>query len=474
MTRDIRLLAGLLFTLIVCYGAAVSSRTSLPSSAGSGQPSAPPAQTQGQSEISLIISADAGAPPRYAVPDFLALSSDLETVAAAKAIGQALWDDLEFEREFYMIPRDTYRTIPAAASADDIPFDRWRELGADGLVIGSVQKTGNGLRVEVRLYNVRGRQSAFGKEYAGGSGNPRLYAHTIADELHQQQRGLRGVARTKLTFSSDRDGERVVGTVEKRDVKEIYISDYDGANQRRVTVNRGLNIFPVWTPDGRGILYTSYRRGYPDLFLSLIYQGVMQEPTSKHPSDALGNRPQNILGMMSPDGARIVFSSSRDGNSEIYVMNRDGSNVFRLTNNKAADITPTWNPQGNRIAFTSDRTGSPQIWVIEADGTNLQKITSEPYADRATWSPLGTEIAYAARTGPGNDIKMMDLATRQVRQLTFGEGTNESPVFAPNGRHLAFQSTRGGKMQIFTIARDGKDLRQVTRVGNNFTPNWSP
>lgn len=473
MARNTCLLI-VLVVAVMAYGTVGRTQTGAPPPTGSDRTSAASVQTQSQTEISLIISADAGAPPRYAVPDFLALSSDAETVAAARAIGQVLWDDLQFEREFYMIPRDTYRTIPAARAADDIPFDRWRELGADGLVFGTVQKTGDGLRVEVRLYNVRSRQSVFGKEYAGGAGSARLYAHTMSDELHQQQRGLRGVARTRLAFSSDRDGERVVGTVEKRDVKEIYIADYDGVNQRRITVNRGLNIFPVWTPDGRGILYTSYRRGYPDLFLSLIYQGVLQEPTSTHPSDAQGNRPQNTLGMVSPDGTRIVFSSSRDGNSEVYVMNQDGSNVFRLTNNRAADITPTWNPQSTRIAFTSDRTGTPQIWLIDADGTNLQKLTSEPYADRATWSSLGTEIAYAARTGPGNDIKVMDLATRLVRQLTSGEGTNESPVFAPNGRHLAFQSSRAGRMQIFTIARDGKDLRQVTRVGNNFTPNWSP
>jgi TolB protein len=68
---------------------------------------------------------------------------------------------------------------------------------------------------------------------------------------------------------------------------------------------------------------------------------------------------------------------------------------------------------------------------------------------------------------------MIDVATRQVRQLTFGEGTNESPAFAPNGRHLAFSSTRSGKTQIFTIARDGKDLRQITRTGNNYQPDWS-
>ena len=88
------------------------------------------------------------------------------------------------------------------------------------------------------------------------------------------------MARTKLTFSSDRDRERVAGTVENREVKEVYIADYDGANQRRVTVNRTLNITPTWSPDARSIAYTSYRRGFPDIFISLIYEGTLQTPTA--------------------------------------------------------------------------------------------------------------------------------------------------------------------------------------------------
>ena len=68
---------------------------------------------------------------------------------------------------------------------------------------------------------------------------------------------------------------------------------------------------------------------------------------------------------------------------------------------------------------------------------------------------------------------MIELSSGQTRQLTFGEGTNESPSFSANGRHIAFVSTRSGKSQIFTISKDGKDLRQITRVGNNFQPDWS-
>jgi TolB protein len=428
---------------------------------------APPGQQPQQqpSEIELVINGDPGTPPRYAVPDFTAVSPD--AAEAAKLISQVLWDDLNFEREFYMIPRDTSASVPAASTPEQVPFAAWRELGADAVVFGTVRQTGAMVTVQVRLFNVRSRQAVFSKEYSGSANNPRLYAHTIADEIHQQQRALRGVARTKLAFASDRNRERIVGPVGNRDVKEIYISDYDGANTRRITTSRHLNINPSWSPDARALAYTSYRRVTPDIFVSLIYQGILENP-----SKGEGN---NYLPVFSPDGARIAFMSTRDGNPEIYVMDRGGSNVRRLTNHPAADGTPTWSPTGTQVAFTSDRTGQPQIYVMSADGSNLQRIsTSESYADRATWSPAPfNEIAFAARTGPGYDIKIYDLATGMTRQITFGEGSNESPAYAPNGRHLAFTSTRTGRANIFTIGRDGRGVRQVTRDGNNFTPSWS-
>ena len=92
---------------------------------------------QQPSEIQLVISGEPGTPPRYAVPDFVALSPD--AADAAKMLGQVLWDDLNFEREFYMFPRDTYTTIPVARPADDGAFNAWRELGAAAVVCGTVQ-----------------------------------------------------------------------------------------------------------------------------------------------------------------------------------------------------------------------------------------------------------------------------------------------------------------------------------------------
>jgi TolB protein len=430
------------------------------------EPQQPPASTE--VGIKTTISGEPGAPPHYAVPDFIALTNDKETAEAAKLIAQVLWDDLSFEREFDMIPRDTYRTIETTSTTDTIAFDRWRELGADGVIKGSVRRTGNTFQVEMRLFNVRARGVALGRVYDNVSlRNPRAAAHTMSDEIHQTQANLRGVARTKLTYISDRDNERVVDSVETRSVKEVYVADYDGANQTRVTVNRRLNVAPSWSPDGRSIAYTSYVRIQPQIIVSNVYQGTRETLTDE--------KTGAYFSVFSPDGSRIAFFSQRDGNSEIYVMNRDGSGVRRLTNNTGADCCPTWSPTGTQIAFTSDRSGSAQIWVMDADGLNQRRLTfGESAADKATWSPAPfNEIAYAGQSGPGYDIKIYDVATRQTRSLTDGIGSNESPAFSPNGRHIAFISSRAGKFQIFTIARDGRGLRQLTRAGNNTYPNWS-
>jgi TolB protein len=428
------------------------------------QPSPPPSQ----SELVLSITGDIGAPLHYAVPDFIALTQDKETVEAARLVTEVLWSDLAFEREYDMIPRDTYKGIEQSASTDTIAFDRWRELGADGVIKGSVRRTGNTFQVEMRLFSVRGRGVVIGRLYENVSlRNPRAGAHAIADDIHQSQSGLRGVAKTKLTFVSDRDNERIVDTVETRNGKEIYVTDYDGANQMRVTANRRLNITPSWSPDGRSIAYSSYARVHPQIIVSNVYQGTRETLTDEKTSA--------FMPVYSPDGSRIAFMSQRDGNSEIYVMNRDGSAMRRLTNHLSADTTPTWSPTGTQIAFTSDRSGTPQIWVMDGDGLSVRRLTfSESWADRATWSPAPyNEIAYAGRSGPGFDIKIYDVATGQTRVLTDGAGSNESPAFSPNGRHIAFSSTRLGKVQIFTMARDGKGLKQITRVGNNTFPNWS-
>jgi len=434
------------------------------------QPSLPSDLERQQSGVDLIIGDRIGAQPRIAVPNCLALSPEPEVASAATTIAEVLWDDLDFEREFRMVARDTYDSIPAARSLIDLPLDDWRELGADGVVSCSVESlSADRIRVTARLFNVRSLTSSFGVEYSGVASNIRTYAHQLSDEIHRHQRGLRGVARSKIAYISDRDSESVLGLVEDRSTKEVYFADYDGANVRRVTISRTLNNNPAWSPDGRSIAYTAWRP-FMDILVSHIYQGRLESPVEGNADT------QNWLPAWAPDGSQLAFTSNRDGQPELYIANADGSGLRRLTNHPGIDTSPTWSPQGHLLAFVSDRTGSPQVYVIGADGTGLRRITFESHCDRPTWSPAPyNEIAYSSQTGAGHDIKVVDLATNEVRQLTYGLGTNESPSYSPNGRHVAFSSTRGvGNKQIWVIGRDGRGLRRITGVGNNEMPSWSP
>jgi TolB protein len=453
----------LLVVAVVLTGATIAARQ---------QPPAQQPAPQQPSELSVVITGGGGSIPHYAVPDFVALNP--EAADLAKTLAQVLRADLSYEREVDVIASDIYSSIPVARAAEQIPFDSWRELNADAVVFGTVQKTGKDVRVQVRLYNVRTRQQALGSEYTGTDQFPRNFAHSAADDIHKQQRNLRGVARTKLAFISDRERQRVRGTGQQnRESKEVWISDYDGANQRRVTLGNELNAGPPsWSPDARAVAYSSWRKvatgGAIDIYISRIFQGMLENPTK-------GRSETNMQPVFSPDGTRIAFTSNRyDNNLEIYVMNVDGSGLRRLTNHPAADAVPTWAPNGAQIAFTSDRSGTAQIYVMSAtDGSNLRKISSETTAESASWSPTGGQIAFAARTGAGYDVKVFDLSTGETRPLTYGEGSNESPAYSPNGRHLAFMSTRKGGSQIYTMTLDGRDVRQITTTGNNVTPSWS-
>ena len=209
------------------------------------------------------------------------------------------------------------------------------------------------------------------------------------------------MARTKLAFVSDRNRDSLSGTVEKREVKEIYIADYDGANQRRITVSRQLNLTPAWSADARALAYTTYRPS-PDILVSFIYQGLLQNPTK-----GVGT---NYIPVFSPDGTRIAFMSGRDGNPEIYVMNVDGSNLRRLTNHPAGDGTPTWSPNSQQIAFVSDRTGTPQIYLMGS-----RRLQRAPDHDERV---MGRSADVVAATVQRDRFRAVERARRSISRFT--------------------------------------------------------
>jgi VCBS repeat-containing protein len=176
---------------------------------------------------------------------------------------------------------------------------------------------------------------------------------------------------------------------------------------------------------------------------------------------------------------KIVFSSTRDGNSEIYVMNSDGSGVTRLTTNPATDTNPVWSPNHKKITFTSTRDGNPDIYVMNADGTALTRLTSKDASDASpAWSPDGTKIAFARRVGSNWDIYVInaDGTSKAPARLTSNPASDATPAWAAGGK-IAFSSTRDGNPEIYVMPAAGevcKGCTTATRLTTNSAIDTSP
>ena len=226
--------------------------------------------------------------------------------------------------------------------------DAWKATSAQFLLDTHLAPDGGGVVVEATLWDLSTLKSIMGRKYSGEMRAARRIAHTLASDLVRQFTGKPGPFLTKIAFSSDRD--RVAG---KNVVKEIYTMDFDGDNQRRITYSNTLSLAPDWSPDGAKIVYQSYEKDTPGLFLIGKDGGDKRQirvPTQLNASPSF-----------SPDGKTIAFCGSVKGNTEIFTVQKDGSNLKRLTENVAIDSTPRWSPNGRELAFTSNRQGTPRF-----------------------------------------------------------------------------------------------------------------
>ncbi len=387
-----------------------------------------------------------------ALPPFISDSASDEAREAAETIHQVLSDDLRYSRVFSLVPREHLNYI-RPLNPREIFFKDWESIQARILVAGEVSQSQNRIFFEVKIYDVKSERMILGKRYQAEPSVFRLVAHRVADELMKLY-GEKPYFTTKIVFVSNRDGN-----------DELYMMDYDGANQTRLTFNKWRDYMPAWSPDQRAIVFTSYRAGNPDLFILYPYEGKLAPVSTKG---------TNFSGAFSPDGKRLAFCSTRDGNSEIYVANADGSNIRRITFNSAIDTAPSWSPTGREIAFTSDRTGTPQIYIMDAEGGNVRKVSfGGNYLDAPAWSPDGERIAFVSRVDNFFDIYILNLKTNKITKLTETRARNESPSWSPDGRHVIFSSNLSGTIQIYSVDYDASNLRCLTSRGENKLAHWT-
>lgn len=378
---------------------------------------------------------------------------------AADLLEQALRTDLD-QSGVFDVQGPVQLSVLALTGVDERDFELYRSLRNELLLRAVVKQDQGRLILEGRVFDLASGKVVLGKRYRGDPSIARRIAHTFADEIILYFSGRQGLALTSIAFASDRSG-----------FKEIYLMDSDGANQRPITAHKSISMSPEWNPNGRELAYISYYSGTPNIYLVDLSSG------RKTPVITTGSL--NISPSFSPDGSKIAFARSiGDGNTEIFISNRDGSGLQQLTHSSGIDTNPAWSPGGREIAFTSSRTGAPQVYIMDAEGANLRRVTFEGnYNDGAAWSPDGTRIVYASRRTGNFDVAVADVVTLESRLLTNGGGSNETPSFSPDGRRILYtlkRTTRTGTTtQIYVMDANGGNRKQLTTEGNNSAPVWS-
>jgi len=410
------------------------------------------------SDVYLSITKAGAAKIKIAIPDFSFQEGSIDRENFSQKSAEILMDDLNNSGFFKSIEnRDILKSINAKdKKTGKINFNEWKSLGAEAIVKGHINMEGGKIEIECRLYDLKRGEQIIGYKYSGERITFRQMIHKFSDEITYRFTGEKGVATTMLAFISKATGN-----------KEVYISDYDGQNIRKVTDDKSISLFPKWSPDGKSIIYTTYKYRNPDLYLIDVADG-RQTPVSIFPGI-------NAPASWSPDGKRLAVSLSKDGNAEIYAMDLNGKNLSRLTNHRSIDTSPAWSPNGMEIAFTSDRSGAPQVYLMGSDGTNLRRLTYKgSYNDQASWSPDGNRIAYSSLNGGQFNIFVIDLVSGKGQQLTSDTGGNQNPSWSPDGRHIAFSSNRDGKYQIYAMNPDGTNQRRIIYLeGGGYSPSWS-
>jgi len=429
-------------------------------------PTAPPAWGQDN----IFTGTNTGATTiRIAVADFKPLAADPQTAAFKQTFDATLYADLAAAGIFDIVSKSLMPPATPGAPSD-IQLQGFANAPASAAFVafGSLGQVGGKLVANGFLFDAKNLQypQVLAKQYSEDptDDSARQIAHRFADEIILRLGGgTPGIAETKLYYVQQSGSN-----------KEIWTMDYDGANQHAITHVGSVSISPRVSPDNTRLAFSSLgRNGFQIRMYSLVLGRMVAFPE-------VGGT--NVSPAWSPDGREVAYSSSRTGDPEIWISDASGNLARRVTSFRGPDVSPAYNPRtGAQIAWISGRTGLPQLYIMNTDGSGVQPMTDGGYATSPSWSPNGQVIAFAwdRKYGPGapggQDIYVMEVATKKWIQLTHDGGRCDFPSWSPDGRHIVYANSADGRAdhtRIWTMLADGTQRRQLTGPGADM-PNWS-
>lgn len=404
-------------------------------------------------ELEIEITQGVDNPTKIAIVPFNwagsgALPENIADIVSADLLRSGLFNPID-QRDLLDFPRP----------GDQVYYRDWRVLGAEFLLLGSLEQQGDRFHLNYELHDVFTQKKVFNLNLDAGSSQLRAIAHYASDKVYEHITGIRGAFSTQIIYVEAFGGDKY----------RLMLADADGARARMLLESKHPLLSPMWSPDGSQVAYVSFETGRPAIFRQVLATGTREQLTN---FKGLNGAPS-----WSPDGSKLAMVLSKDGNPEIYTLDLTTKVFSRITKHFSIDTEPNWTLDSSGIIFTSNRGGKPQIYQVTLATGRVERLTfAGDYNARPRVSPDGKSLIMVHR-GDGNGrfhIASQDIATGNLRILTETH-LDESPTIAPNGAMLLYATNYNGKGILAAVSLDaGVKYRLPSKKGDVREPAWSP
>lgn len=380
--------------------------------------------------------------------------------ALTSEISSALEKVFDITGYFKILDKKSFLEKPEVAFTS-VNFKSWLDVGANGLVKGTLGKAQgkDELELELAFFDVAKGKEVIKKKYSAKADLMKKSAYLFAAEV------IKILTGEEMNFMFSK-----IAFIEKAgDNYNLVVTNFDGSGRKVLYSAKTTILLPEWSADGKKIFFTSHEKNNPNLY-SIDVKTTRIRTVSAY--DGL-----NVSASAYPDNKTIALCLSKDGNSEIYSLDTETNELKRLTVEAGTDTAPSVSPDGKEMVFVSNRSGNPQIYRMNLADLKVERLTDQgKYNQDPEYSPDGTKVAFSGRDEKYQfDLFVIDLASRQINRITQNQGKNESPTFSPDGKVIGFSSNRSGRSRLFLSNVSGtKQFAVYSGEGEVMMPSWSP
>lgn len=414
-------------------------------------------------------------PAEFRAPIAIANFTDNSTKKDPKAsvdIPAIIKNDLSLAGFFKIAENAAFPVDPEKEGFEvtKIEFKKWQSIDVIYLAKGWYKIEGNRIVVGTYLYDIVSSKLIEHNRYTGAATQVRKIVHRFSDRVVELINGHPGICETQIALTAKYP----------KSAKEIYTMDYDGFNLRKVSRRNSIHLAPTWNKDATKLAFITLNGLNWELWIATYTAEKISYAVVK-------GLPQSITSpSFSPSNPLLALSMATENDQEIFLVDpANKAKPKQLTNSWNIDVSPSFSPDGKRIVYTSTVSGQRQIYAMNSDGTFPVRLTFDGRNNESpTWSPAGDKIAFAGMDEDGDfDIFVMNTDGTDMRRLTYDSSSNEAPSFSPDGRYIVFASSRDAviegktvknKYHIYLMKANGDNQSLITPYpdGSFHDPDW--